>query len=61
MENTLTLSQLADLIIVGGSISITFGIMVYLIADIIFDLIDIAKMKREIRKENEKKEQVKQA
>ena len=60
MENTITLSRLADLIIVGSAIGITFGVLVYLITDIILDLIDIARMKREIRKESEKKEQAEQ-
>ena len=60
MENTVTLSRLADLIIVGGAFGITFGTLLYLIVDIILDLIDSARMKRKIRKESEENEQAEQ-
>ena len=56
MENTVTISQLADMIIVGGAIGIAFGTIVYLVTNIIIDLIDIARDRRKARKERQAKE-----
>ena len=56
MENTVTLSQLADLIIVAGAVGVTFTTIVYLVTDLILDLIGFIRNRRKARKERQTQE-----
>ena len=50
MEETMTLSQVADLIIVGGFITICFSFILYSVGELVCDLIEHIKKKRDARK-----------
>ena len=50
MEETMTLSQAADMIIVGSFIVICFSFFLYTVGELVCDLIEHIKKKREARK-----------
>ena len=56
-SNTITLSQMADMIIVISFFSVGFTAFLYLVVDTILDMISGIKAKRKVRKEREAKEQ----
>ena len=55
-SNTITLSQMADMIIVISFFSIGFTAILYLVVDTILDMISGIKAKRKARKERKAKE-----
>ena len=55
-SNTITISQLADLIIVISFFSVGFTAFLYLVVDTILDMISGIKAKRKARKERKAKE-----
>ena len=56
-SNTITLSQMADMIIVISFFSVGFTAFLYLVVDTILDMISGIKAKRKIRKERKAKAQ----
>ena len=56
-SNTITLSQMADMIIVISFFSVGFTAFLYLVVDTILDMIFGIKAKRKVRKERKAKEQ----
>ena len=56
-SNTITLSQMADMIIVISFFSVGFTAFLYLVVDTILDMISGIKAKRKVRKERKAKEQ----
>lgn len=50
MEETMTLSQVADMIIVGSFITICFSFILYTIGELVSDLVIFIKKKRNARK-----------
>ena len=56
MENTVTLSQMADMIIVISFFTIGFTAFLYIVVDTIMDMISGIKAKRMVRKERKAKE-----
>ena len=56
-SNTITLSQMADMIIVISFFSIGFTAILYLVIDTILDMISGIKARRSVRKERKAKEQ----
>ena len=56
-SNTITLSQMADMIIVISFFSVGFTAFLYLVVDTILDMISGIKAKRKGRKERKAKEQ----
>ena len=56
MEETMTLSQVADMIIVISFFSVGFTAFLYLVVDTILDMISGIKAKRKARKERKAKE-----
>lgn len=50
MEETMTLSQVADMIIVGGFVTICFSFILYTIGELVSDLVVFIKKKRDARK-----------
>ena len=57
METPMTLSRLADMIIVISFFSLGFSAFLYLVVDTILDMISGIKAKRKARKERKAKEQ----
>ena len=57
METPMTLSRLADMIIVISFFSLGFSALLYLVVDTILDMISGIKAKRKARKERKAKEQ----
>lgn len=59
MENTVTLSQMADMIIVLCFGAVVVGTTVFVAVDMVMDLIELVKNRRKARKERKakKKEQ----
>ena len=57
MDNTVTLSQMADMIIVLCFGAIVVGTTVFVAVDMVMDLIDSVKNRRKSRKERKAKEQ----
>ena len=55
-SNTITLSQMADMIIVISFFSVGFTAFLYLVVDTILDMISGIKAKRKARKERKAKE-----
>ena len=55
-SNTITLSQMADMIIVISFFSVGFTAFLYLVVDTILDMISGIKAKRRARKEHKAKE-----
>ena len=55
-SNTITLSQMADMIIVISFFSVGFTAFLYLVVDTILDMISGIKAKRKVRKERKAKE-----
>lgn len=55
-SNTITLSQMADMIIVISFFSVGFTAFLYLVVDTILDMISGIKAKRKARKEHKAKE-----
>ena len=55
-SNTITLSQMADMIIVISFFSVGFTAFLYLVVDTILDMISGIKAKRRARKEHRAKE-----
>ena len=56
-SNTITLSQMADMIIVISFFSVGFTAFLYVVVDTILDMISGIKAKRKVRKERKAKEQ----
>ena len=56
-SNTITLSQMADMIIVISFFSVGFTAFLYLVVDTILDMISGIKAKRKVRKERKATEQ----
>ena len=56
-SNTITVSQMADMIIVINFFSVGFTAFLYLVVDTILDMISGIKAKRKVRKERKAKEQ----
>ena len=56
MENTVTLSQMADMIIVISFFSVGFTAFLYLVVDTILDMVSGIKARRKARKERKAKE-----
>jgi hypothetical protein len=56
-SNTITLSQMADMIIVISFFSVGFTAFLYLVVDTMLDMISGIKAKRKVRKERKAKEQ----
>ena len=56
-SNTITVSQMADMIIVISFFSIGFTAILYLVIDTILDMISGIKAKRKVRKERKAKAQ----
>ena len=56
-SNTITVSQMADMIIVISFFSVGFTAFLYLVVDTILDMISGIKAKRKVRKERKAKEQ----
>jgi hypothetical protein len=56
-SNTISLSQMADMIIVISFFSVGFTAFLYLVVDTILDMISGIKAKRKVRKERKAKEQ----
>lgn len=56
-SNTITLSQMADMIIVISFFSVGFTAFLYLVVDTILDMISGIKAKRKGRKKRKAKEQ----
>ena len=56
-SNTITLSQMAYMIIVISFFSVGFTAFLYLVVDTILDMISGIKAKRKVRKERKAKEQ----
>jgi hypothetical protein len=56
-SNTITLSQMADMIIVISFFSVGFTAFLYLVVDTILDMISGIKAKRKVRKERKAKAQ----
>ena len=59
MENTVTLSQMADMIIVLCFGAVVVGTTMFVVVDAVMDLIDSVKNRRKARKEHKAKEQEK--
>ena len=57
MENTVTLSQMADMIIVLCFGAVVIGTTMFVVIDTVMDLIDSVKNRRKARKERKAKEQ----
>ena len=57
MENTVTLSQMADMIIVLCFGAVVIGTTMFVVVDTVMDLIDSVKNCRKARKEHKAKEQ----
>ena len=57
MENTVTLSQMADMIIVLCFGAVVIGTTMFVVVDTVMDLIDSVKNRRKARKERKAKEQ----
>ena len=57
METPMTLSRLADMIIVISFFSVGFTAFLYVVVDTILDMISGIKAKRKVRKERKAKEQ----
>ncbi len=55
-SNTITLSQMADMIIVISFFSVGFTAFLYLVVDTILDMISGIKARRRVRKERKAKE-----
>ena len=55
-SNTISLSQMADMIIVISFFSVGFTAFLYLVVDTILDMISGIKAKRKARKEHKAKE-----
>ena len=55
-SNTITVSQMADMIIVISFFSVGFTAFLYLVVDTILDMISGIKAKRKARKEHKAKE-----
>ena len=56
-SNTITVSQMADMIIVISFFSVGFTAFLYVVVDTILDMISGIKAKRKVRKERKAKEQ----
>ncbi len=56
MENTVTLSQMADMIIVLCFGAVVIGTTVFVVVDAVMDLIESVKKRRKARKERKAKE-----
>ena len=56
-SNTITFSQMADMIIVISFFSVGFTAFLYVVVDTILDMISGIKAKRKVRKERKAKEQ----
>ena len=56
METPMTLSRLADMIIVISFFSVGFTAFLYLVVDTILDMVSGIKARRKVRKERETKE-----
>ena len=56
-SNTITVSQMADMIIVISFFSVGFTAFLYLVVDTILDMISGIKAKRKVRKERKAKAQ----
>ena len=56
-SNTITVSQMADMILVISFFSVGFTAFLYLVVDTILDMISGIKAKRKVRKERKAKEQ----
>ena len=59
MENTVTLSQMADMIIVLCFGVVVVGTTMFVVVDAVMDLIDSVKNRRKARRERKAKEQEK--
>ena len=57
MENTVTLSQMADMIIVLCFGAVVVGTTMFVVVDTVMDLIQSVKKRRKARKERKAKEQ----
>ena len=57
MENTVTLSQMADMIIVLCFGAVVVGTTMFVVVDTVMDLIESVKKRRKARKERKAKEQ----
>ena len=57
MENTVTLSQMADMIIVLCFGAVVVGTTMFVVVDTVMDLIESVKKRRKARKERKEKEQ----
>ena len=57
MENTVTLSQMADMIIVLCFGAVVVGTTMFVVVDTVMDLIESVKKRRKDRKERKAKEQ----
>ena len=55
-SNTITVSQMADMIIIISFFSVGFTAFLYLVVDTILDMISGIKAKRKVRKERKAKE-----
>ena len=55
-SNTITVSQMADMIIVISFFSVGFTAFLYLVVDTILDMISGIKARRRVRKERKAKE-----
>ena len=55
-SNTITLSQMADMIIVISFFSVGFTAFLYLVVDTILDMVSGIKARRKVRKERKGKE-----
>ena len=56
MENTVTLNQMADMIIVLCFGAVVVGTTMFVVVDTVMDLIDSVKNRRKARKERKAKE-----
>jgi len=56
MENTVTLGQMADMIIVLCFGAVVIGTTVFVVVDAVMDLIESVKKRRKARKERKAKE-----
>ena len=56
MENTVTLSQMADMIIVLCFGAVVVGTTMFVVVDTVMDLIESVKKRRKARKERKAKE-----
>ena len=57
MENTVTLSQMADMIIVLCFGAVVVGTTMFVVVDTVMDLIESVKKRRKAQKERKAKEQ----